>query len=313
MEQARDSLVRILHKAQSIRVDQHLDIAAIREWPRPERDRRFLEYCEWLLWQNYNEYPLSYGGSFQAWMLGFYIKLATSPCIKEVCEDQCRSREHADGLLGLLYWESDRMTTDRPADDPVFGELLGRQIAKAQGLKLKEARKTARADLRQFAAMKAAIDRLSPQGGTCVRAELHEVVEKLEGQARSVIVPAPPGPTAISINGLVFAPDPPSDATSQSICRGRPAFDHASENTYLELVKRLVKKAYRGRDELEKAVAIVQHFSPGLLPNQYDANQLGSRLKPFSSKPGVSKYLKDLETHFVTRAAFTTLLRPLQS
>lgn len=252
------------------------------------------------------------------WILGFYIKFATSPDIKQVCEDQCRSREQADGLLGLLYWESDRMRPDRPVDDPVFGELMGRQIARAQGRKRKEEQKEARADLRRLDAVDTAIGQLSIPSA---EAELRAIVEKYRSQARSALAPPLPGPTAISINGQVFAPDPPSDATSISIGCGRPAFDHASENTYLELVRRLVKKAYKtapGPGELEKAVAIVQHFSPGLLPNQYDANQLGSRLKAFTSKPGVGTYLKRLEADFVTRTPFTVVLsphapRPLQS
>jgi hypothetical protein len=309
--------VRTLDTAHAIWTEQHPAIVSRGQWAKPDKERNFLDYCEWLLWEHYMRWTRSGNvlkSGTEEWILGFYIKLATSPDIKRVCGDECRSREQADGLLGLLYRESDRMRPDRPADDPVFGTLMGRQIARAERLKLIEEQKQARADLRQFAAMKAAMDRLSLQDQT----ELRKVVEKYECEARRVLAPPLRGPAAISFNGELWAPPAPSPSASTPARRGGPSFGHASDNTYLALVQRLVKKAYRGRDELEKAVAIVQQFSPGLLPNQYDANRLGSRLKPFTSKPGVSQYLKGLETDFVTRTPFTAVLslhapRPRQS
>ena len=114
----------------------------------------------------------------------------------------------------------------------------------------------------------------------------------------------------------------PQPAPLPPVHAGRPAFDHASDNTYYELVRRLVKKAYRGRDELEKAVALIQHFSPGLLSNDYTANQLAARLKPFldspkvktsdgkkanTKKPNVRQYLARLEAVFVQNIPFTRM------
>lgn len=302
--------VRTLDKAHALWTTKHFGIVSRGQWPKPDTERNFLEYCEWLLWKHYMRWTRSGNvlrNGAEDWILGFYIKLATSPEIKHVCEDRCRSREYADALLGLLYQESDRMRPDRPADDPVFSTLMGRQIERAHQRKVKEAQKTARADLRRLDAMDPSIGRLSIPSA---EAELRAIVEKYRAQARSVLAPPPPGPIAISINGQLIAPPPPSPSALTPPHRGRPPFDHASDDTYLELVRRLVKKAYRGRDELEKAVAIVQHFSPGLLPTQYEADQLGARLKPFIDKPGVREYLNGLETHFVTRAPFTAVLAP---
>jgi hypothetical protein len=279
-----------------------------------------LASCEWHLWQVYKRHSRAhlqgdglgpYRNEFTDWVLGFYIKLATSPAIKQICGAQCRSRKHTDGLLGLLFLESDRVTgADKPADQPVFGELMGEQIMRVREVADMRARRQAKADLRQFDSMSKAIERLSDCYDESDRNDLRTVIAKYARAAECCVSP-PQGPDALILR---FGADSetilaPSGTKGPAPTRrpGRPAFDHASENTYCELVRRLVKKAYRGPDELERAVELVQHFSPGLLEDAYTADQLAARLKPFLDKPGVRPYLARLEAGFVQNTPFTKL------
>jgi hypothetical protein len=304
-----------VQRARELFARQHNGADPRHDWPRPDPATQFLASCEWRLWEAYKRHRLDYlqgngpdpdKNGATDWLLGFYIKLATSPDIKRVCGAQCRSSKYADALLGLLFRESDMMTwANRPADRPVFGELMGKQIARTRAQQERTEHPQAKADLRQFAIMYDAVESLSPAIAEFEREELRTVIARLARPAALTAHP-PPAPTSITVGGTVYplpqpAPSPPGHA-------GRPAFDNGSEDTYCELVERLVKKAYRGRDELEKAVALIQHFSPGLLGNDsYTANQLGSRLKPFREKPNVRQYLARLEAVFVQNMPLTRM------
>lgn len=311
---------RTIQQARDLFVSQNTGHDPLDAWPCPNSATHFLKSCEWHLWQAYKRHSRARlqgqgldpdRNEFADWVLGFYIKLATSPAIKEICGAQCRSRKHADALLGLLFLESDRVArADRPADQPVFGELMGEQMRRGREVADMRDRRQAKADLRQFAIMSEAIEPLSDCYDESDRNDLRTLIAKHARAAERSVSP-PQGPDVLilrfgadseTILALSGQEDPALPRRA-----GRPPFDHASENTYCELVRRLVKKAYRGPDELERAVELIQHFSPGLLEDAYTADQLAARLKPFLDKPGVRPYLARLEAGFVQNTPLTKL------
>ena len=303
----------IFQEALSIWRAKHPSLVSPSDWSKPERERNLLEYCEWGLWQA--AYINRLGGSRfsqeqEDWYLGFYLKVASSEAIRQVCQAQCKSREHADALLGLLFRESDRMRPNRPADDPVFPGLLREQINREQDRKHKEEQKRFRGDLRQFAAIKAASAQLCGPYGDHERAELQQALgtfEKYERKAQQGSAPHL-GPDCIWFEGMTVSLSRDRATIPLTTRRGRLALDNASKNIYFELVRRLVRNTYQGPDEVEKAVELIQHFSPGLLSNTYDVNRLGARLKPFLEKDGVRGQVNGQEDYYVNQYPFTTLL-----
>ena len=135
----------IFQEALSIWRAKHPSLVSPSEWSKPEGERNLLEYCEWGLWQAV--YSNRFNGSRfsqyeEDWYLGFYLKVASSEAIRQVCQVQCKSRGHADALIGLLFRESDRMRPNRPADDPVFPGLLREQMNREQERKHKKETET---------------------------------------------------------------------------------------------------------------------------------------------------------------------------
>jgi hypothetical protein len=167
-----------------------------------------------------------------------------------------------------------------------------------QERKHKEEQKRFRGDLRQFAAIKAASAQLCGPYGDHERAELQLALgtfEKYERKAQQGIAPHL-GPDRIRFEGMTVSPS-----------RDR-ATTPLTQTIYFELVRRLVRNTYQGPDEVEKAVELIQHFSPGLMSDAYGANRLGARLKPFLEKNGVRDQVNGEEDYYVNQYPFTTLL-----
>jgi hypothetical protein len=304
----------------------------------PDQSKDFLEYCAWRLWREITHIKMTGNEQSQFnqdcldWLLGFYIKLATSEDLKRVCDwsqglapqRRAHKRKYADGLLGILLRESDRMHPRRPADQAVFTGLLGGQTKKIRKDKMRDELRKAKADLRVFRGCKAGLDRLSDRIDPETRTALRENFERHERDCEQALN----SPTSFTIGGPngetsevdFHSPLPGSDSQP----RGRPKFDRAAENTYCELVRRFVKQVYRGRDVDRKTVAIIQHFTPGLLPDTYkvmaydtdipNKDELSSRLAKFmksldalNKKDPRRAYMDNLEVHFLKRSPFTAL------
>ena len=135
--------------------------------------------------------------------------------------------------------------------------------------------------------------------------------EKYERKAQQGIAPHL-GPDRIRFEGMTVSPSRDRATTPLTAGHGRSAFDKASQNIYFELDRRFVRNTYQGPDKVEKAVELIQHFSPGLISNAYDANRLGARLKPFLEKDAIRDQVNGEEDYYVNQYPFTTLLTTIQ-
>lgn len=319
-------VAQTVQRAMEIFACQHDGRDPMSAWPCPDHEDNLLASCEWRLWEAYKGCIRSHQdkddgpsmNGFTKWILGFYIKLATSPDLQRVCADRCRSRAVADALLGLLFWEADRFRPDGRTSERPFTRLMGAKISREQAAIEVQERRKARADLRQFTLMYQAVERLSSHYFEADREELRTVIAKHERPAEAYANPSR-GPDQIiirlGVQSVTIAPSPQEDDEAREARKGRDQFGGSSTNTYAELVRRLVKRAYRGQDLSRTVVAIIQHFSPGLLPDSYGAktypnkDEFSSRLAKYMRHPRAQAYVKSEEAHFIDHAPLTKILR----
>ena len=318
-------------RARDLFADQHNGHDPLDAWPCPDSTTQFVASCEWRLWQAYKRlsraYPQGEGlppsqQEFADWTLGFYIKLATSEHIRQVCEGQCRSRAHADALLGLLFRDSDIICSGLPDGSAVFcsTHVRNRLSAKAQ----QEEKRRAKHDRKALTAIRSRIDQLTGPDDSPRKLELRKASALYEPSALALT----DGPTEIVFNvdgrTNIIRPDPPHVPSPCTPSSGHPRFTGADTNTYLELVRRLVRQAYAGRDYVKMTGRVVHDFSPALLPENYftshypDKDRLSPRLAaflkiPLSSTgpapefPTMRRLVDWYEAMYLTTSSFTRL------
>lgn len=315
-----------VQRARDLFADQHNGHDPLDAWLCPDPQTHFLASCEWRLWQMYKrnkgDGPDPDKNGFTDWVLGFYIKLATSETIRQVCEARCRSRTHADALLGLLFRDSDIICSGLPDGSAVFCSTLvqNRLSVKAQ----QEEQRRARKDLKLFTAMRRAIDQLTGPDDSPRKLALRKALAPHERSALDLTGGPPEIVFKIGGRTEIFRPDPSHVPVPSTLSSGQPRYTGADTNTYLELVRRLARQAYDGRDYVKMAGALIQDFSPKLLPKTYftrsypDKDRLSPRVDAFLKIPYVSETppckvlsmrerVDQYETLYLTESFFTRL------
>lgn len=243
--------------------------------------------------------------------MGFYENLVKSEALKEVCQDQCKSREAAYALLGLLLWDADRFalanTKGKHVDERGAANLRKEQASQVLA-------RMSEPDAKQLLQIQELV-----QGLTCdYTVEVDEdrtPATEHQRHHRKTLAEIICGFVDAFAEEATVRAQASSGTPQQGI--GRPEAGVTSRDMFCALVSHFVKEAFKGEDHIGQAILILKDFAPGLLKDNHsdpmkEAKAFVQRLKALRKKAGAIKEFNSLVAIYKTDRSFPSIMKTFQ-